>query len=353
MDLWVGVPVAEASKPQVKLGFAWGFAKPQPQASSDNNLGKPADASAGLPVPFKDERDVLISQGFRSQRTIRRMVEVAGVGFFTGVDVRVVFQPAEPHTGVVFVRKDVRGAPCIPARAENVFGTNRRTTLGRPPHQIELVEHVLAALAGLRIDNCRIEIDAAELPGLDGSARGFTEALRHAGTETQPADRMIWTVDEPITIEDGPAILTLYPLPEAELCVSYVLDYGLHSPLGLQRHTHRITPEQFLNGLDHCRTFVLEEEADALRRQGIGTRATYQDLLVFGPHGPINNTLRAANEPARHKVLDIVGDLALFGHDLHGHVAGCRSGHTHNVALVRRLQQELEAVRPQQRKAAA
>jgi UDP-3-O-acyl N-acetylglucosamine deacetylase len=271
---------------------------------------------------------------------------VQGTGFFTGRRIRVCFQPAPPNSGIRFLRTDARNASMLRATPEAVTGTNRRTTLGQPPHQVELVEHVLAALHGLRIDNCLIELDGPELPGLDGSASGFSDVLLEADIETQEAACEMWQAREPISVAAGTATLTLYPHPRAELQVSYLLDYGPASPIIPQRHTHRITPESFCNGLSAARTFLLKEEAEALTKQGVGANTSLQDLLVFGPHGPLENTLRAANEPARHKVLDIVGDLALVGCDVHGHLVGCRSGHALNVALARKLREAMAALRP-------
>ncbi len=277
----------------------------------------------------------------RHQRTIARPAEVAGVGFLTGAHVRVRFLPAPPSSGVVFVRTDLHPAASIPAHVDQVTGTTRRTTLGQASAQVGLVEHVLAALAGLRIDNCRVELDAPEPPGLDGSARGFVDALVRAGFQCQPVPRPVWTVDAPVVLEQGGATLALHPPRGDELRVSYFLDYGAFSPLGRQTHTQEVTPGEFLAGIADCRTFILESEVAELRRQGLGKRTTVADLLVFGPHGPIDNRLRHANEPARHKVLDILGDLALFGADLRGHVVAYRSGHPLNIELVRALHRRL------------
>jgi UDP-3-O-acyl N-acetylglucosamine deacetylase len=283
---------------------------------------------------------------YRSQRTLARPVEVQGRGFLTGSAVRLRFVPAPPDTGCVFVRTDLRLRVHVPATAAMVTGTERRTTLGRPPAQIMLVEHCLAALAGLRIDNCYIELNAPEPPGLDGSAQGFVAALNSAGAVPQPARRAVWAVTDRVTVGAGGATLTLYP-PEPghgdSLQISYVLDYGLGSPIGRQSHTQIVTPERFAADLAGCRTFLLESEADDFRRQGLGANLSAADLLVFGRHGPIDNALRFANEPARHKVLDIIGDLALLGADLCGHVVAYRSGHPLNVRLVRTLG---ESMRP-------
>ena len=274
---------------------------------------------------------------YRYQRTLARPAAVSGVGFLTGATVHLRFQPAPPSTGVVFVRTDLRHEVHIPARLDQVTGTQRRTTLGYPPGQVGLVEHVLGALAGLRIDNCYVEVDAQEPPGLDGSARQFVDALLAAGAELQPARRAVWCVDKAIIVSQQGATLAFHPHDEEGLKISYALDYGPNSPIVRQMHTQVITPELFIAGIASCRTFILESEAEALRKQGLGARTTAADLLVFGPHGPIDNRLRYANEPARHKILDLVGDLSLFGQDLQGHIVAYRSGHPLNVELVRAL----------------
>ena len=278
---------------------------------------------------------------FRFQRTLARSVEVQGIGFLTGANVRLRFQPAPPCTGVVFVRTDLGPDAHLPARLDQVTGTYRRTTLGRPPLQVSLVEHVLAALAGLRIDNCFVELDAPEPPGVDGSARPFVEVLSRVGAVLLPARRAVWGVDSPVVVSQNGATLALHPSAADELRASYILDYGPDSPIGRQTHTQTITPESFANELAGSRTFLLEEEALALQRQGLGSRTTTADLLVFGPRGPVNNRLRFADEPARHKILDLPGDLSLLGQDVRGHLVAYRSGHPLNVELVRALSRRL------------
>jgi UDP-3-O-[3-hydroxymyristoyl] N-acetylglucosamine deacetylase len=289
---------------------------------------------------------------YRYQRTLARPAEVEGIGFLTGAHVRLRFAPAAPDTGVVFVRTDLRPHLAIPARIDQVTGTQRRTTLGRPPAQVALVEHVMAALAGLRIDNCYVELNAPEPPGLDGSARRFVDALRHGGTVLQPARRAAWSVDHSVVVGHDGATLAIHPAEDDEFRISYLLDYGNGSPIARQTHTQLITPEWFADEAASSRTFLLESEAIELRRQGLGARTTAADLLVFGRHGPIDNRLRYGNEPARHKVLDLVGDLALFGHDLRGHIVAYRSGHPLNVELVRMLTRELAPERAATRMAA-
>jgi UDP-3-O-acyl N-acetylglucosamine deacetylase len=292
---------------------------------------------------------------YRYQRTLARPAEVAGIGLLTGGLVRLRFRPALPGTGVVFVRTDLCPAVEIPARVHQVTATQRRTTLGHDFAQVTLVEHVLAALAGLRVDNCFVELNAPEPPGFDGSAQRFVAALQQAGVTLQPARRTIWCVDNPVVVAEAGATLTLHPTSEEGLVITYLLDYGVGSPIGRQSHTEQITPERFANELAGCRTFILESEVSELRRQGLGTRTTMADLLVFGERGPIDNRLRYANEPARHKVLDVVGDLSLLNYDLCGHLVAYRSGHRLNVELVSLLTRRLESAaccRPLERIAA-
>jgi UDP-3-O-acyl-N-acetylglucosamine deacetylase len=160
----------------------------------------------------------------------------------------------------------------------------------------------------------------------------------------QPCLRHGYAVTEPVVVEAGGATLTVHPDDDNGLTLSYFLNYGHGSPIGRQVHTQSLTPGSFISDLAPCRTFLLLREAEELQRQGLGKRTTTADLLVFGPSGPLDNRLRFANEPARHKVLDLVGDLALLGVDLCGQVVAYRSGHELNVELVRALHGRLAAV---------
>lgn len=294
---------------------------------------------------LKDDAAVIRIQD-RCQQTIAKPAEVQGIGYVTGKNVRLRFRPAPASTGVVFVRTDLGAQACISARIENVTGTARRTTLGKPPVHVDLVEHVLAALHGLRIDNCYVDLDAPEPPGLDGSALGFVEALHAAGAVLQAERRPIWAADKPVTLAGKDATLTLHPPAHQELRISYLLDHGHESPIPWQICTLTITPGSFASDVAMCRTFVTEKEGYALRDQGLGSRTVITDLVVFGPHGPIQNRLRFANEPARHKILDILGDLSLSGCDVRGHVVAYRSGHSQNVELVRLLALQMQRVLP-------
>jgi UDP-3-O-acyl N-acetylglucosamine deacetylase len=288
----------------------------------------------------------------RCQQTIAAPVEVQGIGYVTGKNVRLRFRPAPANTGVVFVRTDLGAHACIPAVVENVTGTARRTTLGQPPVHVGLVEHVLSALTGMHIDNCYVELDAPEPPGLDGSALAFVQLLANAGTVTQTERRPIWMTERTISYTTSEASIALHPPEHEELRVSYLLDYGHESPIPWQMCTVTINPGSYLSDVAVCRTFVTDQEALALREQGLGSRTGVTDLVIFGRQGPIQNKLRFANEPARHKILDILGDLSLVGCDLRGHVVAYRSGHPHNVELVRKLTLQMQRVLPRLRLAA-
>jgi UDP-3-O-[3-hydroxymyristoyl] N-acetylglucosamine deacetylase/3-hydroxyacyl-[acyl-carrier-protein] dehydratase len=282
----------------------------------------------------------------RSQRTIAREAEVRGVGFFQGADVAMRFRPAEADTGRVFIRTDLPERPAVPAHIVHVIPRQRRTTLQRGEATVEMVEHVLAALAGLNIDNCLIEIDAPETPGCDGSSRAFVEALSGAGIVEQSRPRDVLFIDRPITVREGRAVLAAHPGDGSSLVLAYHLDYGRQTPIGAQSLFLDISPESFARELAPSRTFLLEDEARALHRAGIGSRTTTSDLLIFGADGPIDNHLRYPDECVRHKMLDMLGDLALLSADLRGHVVAHRSGHQLNAELVRKLLEAVDRSRP-------
>jgi UDP-3-O-[3-hydroxymyristoyl] N-acetylglucosamine deacetylase / 3-hydroxyacyl-[acyl-carrier-protein] dehydratase len=283
-------------------------------------------------------------RAIRRQRTLARPAEVRGVGFFHGADVTVRFHPAESDSGIVFQRADLPGRPTIPARLDSVVPSLRRTTIRRGDAGVEMIEHVMAALAGLQVDNAIVEIDAGECPGCDGSSRVFVEAIDGAGIVEQDRMRAAMVVEEPVSIREGDAVLAVHPPgPEGGLTLSYHLDYGRGAPIPAQSYCVALSSDSFREELSASRTFLLEAEAAALRAAGIGVRTTEADLLLFGRGGVIGNTLRFPDECARHKVLDMVGDLALLGADLHGFVVAYRSGHQTNAALGRRL---LEAGAP-------
>jgi UDP-3-O-[3-hydroxymyristoyl] N-acetylglucosamine deacetylase / 3-hydroxyacyl-[acyl-carrier-protein] dehydratase len=281
----------------------------------------------------------------RLQRTIAREAEIRGVGFIYGTDVSMRFRPAEADQGVVFVRTDLPERPAVHAHIRHVIPRQRRTTIQHGAASVEMIEHVMAAMAGLRIDNCTIEIDAPETPGCDGSSRAFVEVLNEAGIVELDREREALVIDRPVAVRDGSAVLAAHPGTGEGLVLGYHLDYGRESPIGAQSLFLDISPETFRAELAPSRTFLLEAEARAMLQAGIGARATASDLLVFGSQGVIDNELRYPDECVRHKILDMVGDLALLDKDLSGHVVAHRSGHQLNAALVRKLVEAIERER--------
>jgi UDP-3-O-[3-hydroxymyristoyl] N-acetylglucosamine deacetylase/3-hydroxyacyl-[acyl-carrier-protein] dehydratase len=277
----------------------------------------------------------------RLQRTIARDAEIRGVGFIHGSDVSMRFRPAAADRGIVFVRTDLPDRPTVRAHIRNVIPRQRRTTIESGGARVEMIEHVMAALAGLRIDNCTIEIDAPETPGCDGSSHAFVSILEGAGVHELDRRRETLVIDRPIAVREGSAILAAHPGNDG-LLLGYHLDYGRSSPIGSQSLFVDVSPESFREELAPSRTFLLEAEAEALRAAGIGSRATAADLLIFGAAGVIDNELRYPDECVRHKILDMVGDLALLDRDLVGHVVAHRSGHVLNAALVRKLVEGIE-----------
>jgi UDP-3-O-acyl N-acetylglucosamine deacetylase len=273
----------------------------------------------------------------RRQRTIARPVWVAGFGYFSGRDARVEFWPAAENSGITFVRHDLGPNARVPAAVSLRIDAPRRTSLELNGVRVEMVEHVLAALAGLGIDNCEVWVDAPEMPGCDGSSLAFVEALDQAGVIDQRRSVRQIAVDRVLRVGDDEAWITASPPRSAGLSVSFELDFGPGNPIGRQRYTLDVAPHSFREELAACRTFIPQEAAEAMLAQGIGQRVTPKDLLIFGPHGPIDNELRFADECVRHKVLDVVGDLALTGCEVVGHIVAYRSGHRLHAELARQL----------------
>ena len=280
----------------------------------------------------------------RKQRTLAATTEVSGFGFWSGRDVTLEFRPAAPNTGVVFVRSDLPTPKRIPARVDRRIEAPRRTTLSEQGAQVEMVEHVLAALAGLQIDNCEVWTNAAEMPGMDGSSQPFVVALQAAGIVEQPVMRSFLVVSEVTRVGDDEVWIEARPHKQPAMSLQYRLDYGNDHPIGRETLKMTVTPDRFQKQLAPARTFIMKEEADWLRQQGLATRVTSQEVLVFANEGLIDNELRFENECVAHKVLDMIGDLSLANCDLIGHFVAQRSGHRLNAQLVQTLLNEFQVV---------
>ena len=272
----------------------------------------------------------------RTQQTIRRPVSVSGAGYWSGREVTVEFVPAPAGAGVVFVRTDVGGPVRIPASVAHRVEATARTNLAAAGVQVQMVEHAVSALAGLDIDCCLVRVDAEEMPGLDGSSRAFVEAIDAAGRDSLTAPVEPLVVGEVCRVGDDDAWVEVSPPQFAGLSVEYELDYG-PGPIGRQTLAVRVTPETYRTELASARTFISQDDATRLREAGLATTVGYGDLLVFDADGPVGNSLRWPDECVRHKVLDLVGDLALVGRPLHAHVRARRSGHRLNGAMAARL----------------
>ncbi len=303
-----------------------------------------------FPRPFPSPRtSYTIGQ---AQQTIAAPAVVEGFGFWSGKDVRVEFRPAGPNTGIVFVRSDLPQAVRIPADVHHRIESPRRTTLSCGGATVEMIEHVMAALSGLAIDNCEVWVDQSEMPGCDGSSLPFITALQAAGRVEQQDYRPQLIVGEVTRVGDADHWIEARPATFDEFSVRYRLDYGDSSPaIGRQTNEFEITPPVFCRELAPSRTFMLEDEAKWLLSQGLGTRVQPTDVLVFNDNGPLENELRYRDECVRHKILDVIGDLALAGCKIVGHIVAHRSGHRLNAEIVKALLQEGEIVRPQRKSA--
>ncbi|RIK85631.1 MAG: UDP-3-O-[3-hydroxymyristoyl] N-acetylglucosamine deacetylase [Planctomycetota bacterium] len=271
------------------------------------------------------------------QQTIAGRAVVQGFGYWSGRDVRVEFRPAAAGSGVTFVRSDLGSQARAPARVEWRVEAPRRSNLRFGRVEVDMVEHVMAALAGLNIDNCEVWVDQPEMPGCDGSAAAFVDALLRVGIVQQGTEAVCLRVSEPVRVTEGDCWIEARPSAKGEFQIEYQLDYPRCRTIGRQVARIVLTPDRFRSELAPCRTFVLQSEADALKEQGLGRRVTSRDLLVFSDDGPIDNRLRFPNECARHKALDVLGDLALAGRRIVGEITAHRSGHRLHAELTKAL----------------
>ena len=278
-----------------------------------------------------------LTKSLRNQRTLAGPAVVTGFGYWSGKDVRVELRPAPADSGITFVRQDLSPVRRIGAHVQHRVETPRRTTLSADGAQVEMVEHILAALFGLQIDNCEIWVDAPEMPGCDGSCAPFVEAINQAGIVGQASVRRRLIVTDVTRVGNDECWVEARPVRGDVLSLKYKMDFGQENPIGRQSIELNVTPDSFSKELSAARTFLMKDEADWLRQRGLGSRVTHSDLLVFGDEGPIDNELRFENECVRHKALDLVGDLALAGCDLVGQFIAHRSGHRLNAELVKVL----------------
>lgn len=276
------------------------------------------------------------------QKTIAKEITLTGRGLHTGLPVTAILKPAGENTGISFVRTDLPGKPVVKVGADSIrldSGVPRCTTIGSGDVHIHTVEHLMSALCGLGIDNLMVEINNREVPLLDGSSMGFVKAIKAAGTLEQNATRQYVEIREPIIVSRNDA--TIVALPDTCYKVSYLMDYN-HPLMRSQYFTGTLNAEFYEKEIAPCRTFCLEQEAVELRKSNLGLGGDYSNSLVVGDKGVIQNTLRFPDEFARHKALDLIGDLYLLGKPIRGHVSAVKSGHNLNLELLKRVHQQNE-----------
>ena len=273
---------------------------------------------------------------FRNQQTISDPVVVSGKGYWSGLKATVEIKPAAPNAGISFVRGDLAGQPKIDVVPRNYVDIPRRTCIQNGPASVEMIEHIMAALGGLQIDNCEIWVDRAEMPAFDGSSQELVAELLDIDIVDQGIPRPALVIDQEIKVEHHDSWIKAIPGSGTGMQLRFELEYP-QPVIGRQEIDLELTPRSFVTELAPARTFLLDVEAEWLRSQGLGRSVSFSELLVFGPDGVIDNELRFENECVRHKALDVVGDLGVAGFDICGKVIAHKGGHQLNARFVRKL----------------
>jgi UDP-3-O-[3-hydroxymyristoyl] N-acetylglucosamine deacetylase/3-hydroxyacyl-[acyl-carrier-protein] dehydratase len=276
------------------------------------------------------------------QKTIKGEAKISGKGLFGGKETKVVFRPAPGDSGIIFVRTDIAEPVRINAVVTSIAERSRRTTLKKGSVSIETIEHCLAAVSALGIDNLIIEVDGPEMPAPDCSSVGYFRVLKRTGLIEQAEKRKEFVISEPVSITAGDASIYALPYVDDGLNITYDLDYGGHTGVGRQIFSCQVTPESFEKNLASARTFLFEAEAKQFQARGMGIHLSPRDILVISSDGPIKNSFRFSNECVRHKIVDLIGDLALVGRAVNGRIVAYKSGHSLNQELVRRLYEAAE-----------
>ncbi|MEH2389232.1 MAG: UDP-3-O-acyl-N-acetylglucosamine deacetylase [Nostoc sp.] len=275
------------------------------------------------------------------QHTLAAQITQTGVGLHSGVSTQVRILPADAGSGRYFVRVDLPDLPIIPAQVAAVSHTVLSTQLGKGEVYVRTVEHLLAALSGMGVDNARIEIDGPEVPLLDGSASVWTANITQVGLVSQPVNNQIpLAITEPIWVYQGDAFVCALPAPETRF--SYGIDFDLPA-IGNQWHSWSLTAElekasaSFAAEIAPARTFGLLDQIEHLQKTGLIKGGSLDNALVCGSEGWLNPPLRFANEPVRHKILDLVGDLSLLGTFPTAHLLAYKASHNLHIQLAQRI----------------
>jgi UDP-3-O-[3-hydroxymyristoyl] N-acetylglucosamine deacetylase len=272
------------------------------------------------------------------RRTLKREVGCTGIGLHTGKPVRLLLRPAAAGHGIQFFRSDV--GVTIPARLENLARLDHATTLSAHGVSIETVEHLLSALHGLGVDDALVEVDGPEVPILDGSAAPFVILIHEAGLRPLQSLREYLKVLAPVEVVRGTKSARL--LPSEQLRITYTIGFD-HPLLRHQSLSLRISPDSYAEAVAPARTFGFLRDVETLRRSGLALGGSLENAVVIGESGVLNNQLRFEDEFVRHKVLDAMGDLALLGYPVVGHLEAVKAGHALHAALAQKLLETPEA----------
>jgi UDP-3-O-[3-hydroxymyristoyl] N-acetylglucosamine deacetylase len=277
-----------------------------------------------------------------SQRTLRRAVSCSGIGLHSGNKVTLSLKPAPIDYGIRFQRSDLGGLE-IPATVTHLGAIQLATGLTREAVSVETVEHLLAALTALGIDNVIVELNTPEVPIMDGSAAPFVYLiLNEAGVKRLPAPKKFLKVLRPISLSQGDKRIALYPSDHFKVTYSISFDHPL---IRHQSRTMKITDETFVEEIAPARTFGFLKEVEMLRQRGLALGGSLDNAIVLGETGVLNSALRFEDEFVRHKILDVIGDLSLVGYSVIGHLVAHRGGHALHTAFAARILEEVDAWR--------
>jgi len=276
-----------------------------------------------------------------AQRTLRRQISCVGIGLHSGNKVNLTLKPASADAGIRFRRTDVGGHE-VPATVQHLGGIQLATGLSRNQVSVETVEHLLAALTSCGIDNVLVELNSPEVPIMDGSAAPFIYLIQEAGVKTLAARRKYLKIVRPIAISRGDKRIALYPSDHFK--VTYSISYD-HPMLRHQSRTLRITEDTFAEELAPARTFTFLKDVEMMRQNGLALGGSLENAIVLGETGILNNALRFEDEFVRHKILDAIGDLALVGYPVIGHLVAHRAGHALHTEFAAKILEETNAWR--------
>ncbi len=282
-----------------------------------------------------------------AQRTLRRAISCAGIGLHSGKKVTLSLKPALANTGITFRRSDLGGLE-LPAKISHVGGINLATGLRGDTQggaqsdtvRVDTVEHLLAAFVSLAIDNVIVELNSPEVPIMDGSAAPFIYLIQEAGVKTLQAPRRYLKVLRPMSLSRGDKRIALYPSDHFKITYSIAFDHPL---LRHQSRTIRLTEDSFVEDIAPARTFAFLEDVEKMRQQGLALGGSLENAIVIGETGVLNNALRFDDEFVRHKILDVIGDMALVGYPIIGHLVAHRGGHALHTEFAAQVMGETDA----------